>query len=710
MKQFLTIITAAALGLAIFYAPLPLAPGAEEFKVRLYIAAFAAAAGVFSLAGLLFSQTKLVTSRTAISGWLLTASALGFAYYSLKHPDSIWLSALICLFAVFTFSLFVKSEEKIPYSAVCGFLLFVALAVSAEGTLRSLPQQTLAKHVRSTPPLVQPDQVNIVYKKNWFRGKRPCVNCPENNIRIITLGGSSTYGVPMFYGSLSYTESLQRLLDERRPGEHYEVLNAGVAAYGITQVIAALKEELLKYKPTVVSVCSWFNDSAPNNRWYQTPGISDYEAYERHRALQRLGELPLYKKIRASKLFALSRWSLLGLKSALFTGSGAGHRGPNIPRMTPEQFRWGLEEVVRLGKKHDFLPVFVLEALHRTDSLENSKRSNKYYQAIFSVAKDNNLPVVDTVSRLHDVKDFWVFHDFIHPNSVGHRVIAESMYEDLIANPVSEHARRFLESRGVDFSKPDVRLVVKRAELSERLVDNGLSLTLRAPYLDDSPAKVEVVINNKSTVTFDGLGTDFKQFKIPKTEFDNVRPITDIRASAVVDRTNDPKWAIGSTGLSAPVLIDATSGGKNYGWRVEVSVDGQRIDSNGRGYNVSVIDAVKGNVIKQSHFDTFGSKKKAAELAAYLKGLGTAYEGQKIIVVVAVKTDGRHHLDTQATASALKSLGGSGELPNAMESFLLIGTPGAAEGSAYEEMGKKLVHKIIGTKQQAYARLLEVQN
>ncbi|MCB0344738.1 MAG: hypothetical protein KDD66_06460 [Bdellovibrionales bacterium] len=702
------IIAIAALALTAALAPLPLAPEVNQLQARIYLAAFLAAAACCAALGSR-ATGRLFTDHTATKlGCLLAALSMAISYYCLKTPLPLAVAgASICLI-VFALAAFVRHEAKIAFSAAVGLLLVAACAMSVEATLRRVPEMTLAKEVRQTPPLVQPDQVNIVYKKNWFRGKRPCVDCPKDNIRIITLGGSSTYGVPMYYGSLSYTQSLQRFLDERRPGEHYEVLNAGVAAYGITQVIAALKEELLKYNPTIVTVCSWFNDSAPNNRWYQTPGISDWEAYERHRALQRLGEFPLYKKVRASKLFALSRWSLLGLKSALFAGSGGRKSSaPAIPRMNPDEFRWGLEEVVRLGEEHNFLPVFVLEAMHRPDSLKNAKRFNEYFKQIYAVAEKNDLPVVDTISPLHQVADLWTFHDFIHPNSVGHRIIAEAMYHDLIAEPATKRTRKFLEARGVDFGKPDVRLEIEKHLLSDALAKDGLDLNVRAPYLDNSPGRLEVTINNSKSYSFDGLSAEFKKFSIPPADFNTIRPLTDIRASAVIDRSNNPQWAIGSTGLYSPVLIDATSGGKNFGWRVLVTVDGQRIDSDGRGYNVSVIDAVQGDVLKQKHFDTFGAEANATALLKYIEQLETTYPARKLIVVVAVKTDGRHNVNKAALGNAFKSLGGSGELPQAMESFLLIGTPGAAPGTAVEEMGRKLVHKIIGSTAQEYARLLE---
>lgn len=695
--------------LAAAFTPLPLAAAAAKSAARWYLAgALSLAVGACAL-GVLLARHPRVQQRAGRLCWLLAAVSPALGYLACKAGEYPVLACSVLLFSVFALAAFVRLERDVAFSAVAGLMLFGGCALALEAALRSLPAEVLLNEVRSTPPLVKADQVNIVYKKNWFRGKRPCIDCPPGNIRIMTLGGSSTYGVPMYYGSLSYTESLQRILDERRPGETYEVLNAGVAAYGITQVVAALREELLQYKPDVVSVCSWFNDSAPTNRWYQMPGISDKEAYERHRALKRLGEFPPYRKLRSTRLFGLSRWGLLGLKRALFERA-SGVKESSRPRMTPEEFRAGLEEVVRLGDEHGFLPVFILEALHRTDSLDYLRKSNDYYKQIFEVAAAAGLPVVDTVSRLHAAYERWVFHDFIHPNASGHRVIAEALYQDIFEQPVSARAREFLAQRGVDFSLPAVQLELRFDLPSEELTRNGFSFEARAPFLAAEQAELEVVINSTPPLRLNGLTNSFARFSLPADAFDARRPLTHLAVRAVVDRSQNPSWAVGATGVVSPVVIQAVSGGKECGWRVKVLVDGQRIDSDGRGYNVTLINADDGAVIEQKHFDSFASRSSAQALIDYLLGLKAAARDRKLITVVAVKTDGRHNMRITDLRRAFESIGGSGAVPQAFDSFLLIGSPGAPPGSAIEETGKRLIERIVGNPEQASARLLELRD
>jgi lysophospholipase L1-like esterase len=92
-----------------------------------------------------------------------------------------------------------------------------------------------------------------------FRGRDFAPRKPPGTVRIICLGGSSTFG---FHDSDTgtYPYLLQRLLDRRRLGSRVEVINAGFPYYTTGNVRSLLEQELVRYDPDLLTLYSAFND------------------------------------------------------------------------------------------------------------------------------------------------------------------------------------------------------------------------------------------------------------------------------------------------------------------------------------------------------------------------------------------------------------------------------------------------------------------
>ena len=186
------------------------------------------------------------------------------AYLSLSflsdRPFLLTCFVIVCLACVW--GCYRSAEEAIVGRSVVALVLTVSSFLWVELCLGVIPQSYLLTEVSSPPSLTTPDRGNLALQKHGFRGKRPCRTCSDDLIRIVTMGGSSTYGVPMYHSADTYSAELQRLLDVGRPWENYEVLNGGIAGFGLTQILDALEQVVLKTKPDIVSVCAWFNDSS----------------------------------------------------------------------------------------------------------------------------------------------------------------------------------------------------------------------------------------------------------------------------------------------------------------------------------------------------------------------------------------------------------------------------------------------------------------
>lgn len=94
----------------------------------------------------------------------------------------------------------------------------------------------------------------------YYRGiRRDYFNIDKGNkIRIVCLGGSTTFGQGQFDNSRVWPQILERLLGMQKP-DTYEVLNAGVCGYGSSNLLARLQKEILGLKPDIIIIFAGWN-------------------------------------------------------------------------------------------------------------------------------------------------------------------------------------------------------------------------------------------------------------------------------------------------------------------------------------------------------------------------------------------------------------------------------------------------------------------
>lgn len=81
----------------------------------------------------------------------------------------------------------------------------------------------------------------------------------EGELRIVTLGGSSTVG----NGNLdqqTYPRELERLLQERLPGRTVNVINAAAGGYSTIESLGYLQTRMLHWRPDIVLIMHAWND------------------------------------------------------------------------------------------------------------------------------------------------------------------------------------------------------------------------------------------------------------------------------------------------------------------------------------------------------------------------------------------------------------------------------------------------------------------
>jgi lysophospholipase L1-like esterase len=267
-----------------------------------------------------------------------------------------------------------------------------------------------------------------------FRGKKTTRNKPAGVYRIISMGGSSTFGWP--YNDrpeVAYPAQLERQLRAHPPDPklRYEVLNAGIGGYSSFQGLSYMKKRLVHFSPDMVTVCFGANDGHNNHEI--GVNLSDREYYERQ---QRLQDNKMVSGLRAW----LSRLRLFGLMSRGVFAIKKATSDPR-PRVPVGEFEQNLREYVKLGREHGFLVLLILEAARGTPDrfaprepcppLEPNSTC-QYYKAIFRVGRDNRdiAGVLDTTEMLAENAAIYdeLFYDVGHFTVRGNRIMGQWTY------------------------------------------------------------------------------------------------------------------------------------------------------------------------------------------------------------------------------------------------------------------------------------------
>jgi hypothetical protein len=164
-------------------------------------------------------------------------------------------------------------------------------------------------------------------------------------------------------------------------------------------------------------------------------------------------------------------------------------------------------------------------------------------------------------------------------------------------------------------------------------------------------------------------------------QFDALVPVASVRAG---------DYAIGMTGIAAPVSIVVSSAGNEVGDFAHVYVNGVDAAPNARGYNVVVINERTGAVEASAAFDTFASEKESARLAQFIAEIPNGK-----IVAVAVRDEASRFL-TEDAVNALRPIGAERDLRGKFRwSHAIIGVKGAASGSAWEAAFETLPAQLV---------------
>ena len=255
---------------------------------------------------------------------------------------------------------------------------------------------------------------------------------PDGTDRILVLGDSVTFGVAV-EGEETYSNQLEKLLNERHPKKTYEVINSGVQRYFTYQQVDYLRLRGVEFEPDTVVLGFYVNDLGIRpEKWER-----EYEN-EREKFMNKLSSsVPfLMTIVKNSAFISLARDRFLRLQHA-------NRKKPNprqklLTGVHDEKMEklWAatreyLSELKSLAEQHKFK--ILIAAFPGVNQVVLDFPDSNYPAKLEAIAKEMDLCFVDIleVFKKHYTGDLRSLHFRYdgHPNARAHRLAAEAIYE-----------------------------------------------------------------------------------------------------------------------------------------------------------------------------------------------------------------------------------------------------------------------------------------
>jgi len=125
---------------------------------------------------------------------------------------------------------------------------------------RVVPHPYLGYALRPSWDTPASDKQECHHNSLGFRGKETTYEKPAGVFRIVTIGGSSVYGMSESSDSAVWSQRLEDHLNEARPSRRIEVINGGTFGYNSFENLVNLEFRLMDFHPDLVLLYEAIND------------------------------------------------------------------------------------------------------------------------------------------------------------------------------------------------------------------------------------------------------------------------------------------------------------------------------------------------------------------------------------------------------------------------------------------------------------------
>ncbi|MCD4785189.1 MAG: hypothetical protein K8T10_15340 [Candidatus Eremiobacteraeota bacterium] len=267
------------------------------------------------------------------------------------------------------------------------------------------------------------DKNNSNSTYNLLHPTKYSIEKPKGTVRILCLGDSRTSGniEPPATSESCYPQQIQKKLKKEYPDIPIQVLNGGVPGYTSYQGLIMLKNTVKQFSPDIVTLAFDIHDG---NLAY----ARDRDALVCSKFIQGLRKV-LYK----SQIYLLLRRYILR-KKLQYTSD----KRPVFNRVSLDEYRDNINEIIRMGKKHDFEVVFVTLPL----APEREPKNELYYHKVLDeMSKEHNILYINLEKKISNLKnktlpERLLKKDRVHFMVLGREWIASQVAEEMKENEI----------------------------------------------------------------------------------------------------------------------------------------------------------------------------------------------------------------------------------------------------------------------------------
>lgn len=273
--------------------------------------------------------------------------------------------------------------------------------------------------------------------RSGFRGQEIKRRDPST-VRIICLGGSTTYGLGLDYKD-TYPKLLQDELNKKSMRNHYEVINAGMPALKLSHIISLVLTEIIPLKPNIIILMSVTNNLVSDDQQFF---FTTVEGEERN-VVVRISR-KLINRIKKYSLAVTITDDIVkkGFKDYLRT---IDLRRIASKIMTSNKvwinYKSDIEHFIMIFKHNPSVKILVLdEAVNLIDYPELVGPTNRGREVLWDTCRGKNNVKTIAVSRaVMDAQqkgvDVWIasYVDPFHLSRKGNEIIAQLLAKQIIS-------------------------------------------------------------------------------------------------------------------------------------------------------------------------------------------------------------------------------------------------------------------------------------
>ncbi|MBK7643946.1 MAG: SGNH/GDSL hydrolase family protein [Planctomycetes bacterium] len=296
-----------------------------------------------------------------------------------------------------------------------------------------------------------------------FRGKETTWQKPANTFRILTLGGSSTYGQSESKDSAVWSQRLEDLLEERKPAQKIEVVNGGCSGWTSFEMLGQLAYRGLDLSPDLVILYESVNDmraalytaaepepERDNTHWRETWPVDRPSAFEKF--LQHSRSYLVWRRFFTNytqERADLGFFAMAGYDPAsteLYCNrSRGGYPDGKVPERGFLNYRRNLESILALAQSHGIKVFIATQALMEWDfpprecaeiqvasfrRIQNIQR--EVAQAMGASIAETGAAIETEEKRVFEATGKHLFKNDVHPFDEGSELIARTIADALV--------------------------------------------------------------------------------------------------------------------------------------------------------------------------------------------------------------------------------------------------------------------------------------